>query len=444
MERKSLSWHSSRIAVALGIVIMAIELQGASSSRRAPAPAPDVQQDSNQLITEGRQTFRFDTFGDEDFWGGQLGLHLAVAGSASGGIGSGLSPEGALRLGLKVDSSALPAVLQQQIQSGSVDMNDPAVTATLLQLNAVVGVTGFFDGQNRLRSIGIQCALCHSTVDDSLATGIGERLDGWANRDLDIGKIISLAPNLAPIADLLHVSQDTVRQVLRSWGPGKFDAELVLDGKAFQPNGKSAATLIPPAFGLQGVDLHTWTGWGNVTYWNAFVANIEMHGKGSFTDARLDNAAQFPIAAQAGLGHIKNEQDRITPKLSALHYYQLSLVAPAPPAGSFDEVAAQRGETVFDSAHCGRCHIEPIYTEPGWNMHTPAEVGVDSFQADRAPDHRYRTSPLRGLWTHQKSGFFHDGRFATLLDVVQHYDSLFSLGLTERQQNDLVQYLLSL
>jgi hypothetical protein len=193
------------------------------------------------------------------------------------------------------------------------------------------------------------------------------------------------------------------------------------------------------------VNLHTWTGWGTVTYWNAFVANLEMHGKGTFFDPRLDDANQFPVAARNGFGHVRNDVDLITPKLSDLHAYQLSLPAPKPPAGSFDEEAAERGEAVFNGvAKCSTCHVAPLFTEPGWNMHTANEIGVDSFQADRAPDHRYRTSPLKGLWTHTKGGFYHDGRFATLDDVVNHYDQHFSLGLSDQQKHDLVEYLKSL
>ncbi|MFL6274632.1 MAG: hypothetical protein ACJ74G_05410, partial [Blastocatellia bacterium] len=309
-----------------------------------------------------------------------------------------------------------------------------------------------------LRSVGIQCALCHSTVDNSFAPGIGHRLDGWANRDLNVGAIVALAPDLSPMASLLGVSQDTVRQVLRSWGPGKFDAELILDGKAFNPQQISngvvtgrnvpGATLIPPAFGLAGVNLHTWTGWGSVTHWNAFVATLEMHGKGRFFDPRLNNAAQFPIAAAHGfadLPHIDPDEDLITSKLPALHFYQLAIPAPKPPDGSFDKAAAERGDALFeDKAGCNNCHVDPLYTEPGWNLHTAAEICIDDFQANRAPDRRYRTSPLKGLWTHQKGGFFHDGRFATLLDVVNHYNTCFHLGLTDQEKNDLVQYLLSL
>jgi hypothetical protein len=398
-------------------------------------------------LTGGRKIFRFDTFGDEAFWGGQLRLHEAIAGEANGGVGPGLSPNRALALGLKVDATALPPELVDQIEAGEVDLDDPAVTLALLQLDAVVGVTGFFDDAGAITGVGIQCALCHSTVDDSFAPGIGARRDGWANRDLDIGKIVATAPTMRPFAQLLGVDQRTVRQVLRSWGPGKFDAELMLDGKAFRPDGKSAATLIPPAFGLAGVNLHTSTGWGSVTYWNAFVANLPMHGQGSFFDPRLDNADKFPIAAANGFGHIQRDEDEdlVTPKLASLHLYQLSLDAPTPPEGSFDPEAAERGDALFEGkAKCSGCHVPPLYTEPGWNLHTPAEMGIDGFQARRSPDNRYRTTPLKGLFSHMQGGFFHDGRFATLLDVVNHYNSHFQLGLTERQKRDVVEYLKSL
>ncbi|HXT22781.1 MAG TPA: hypothetical protein VN923_18685 [Thermoanaerobaculia bacterium] len=407
-------------------------------------PSRQAEQDALQSIAAGRQTFRHDTFGDEAFWSDTIHLDDAIAGAANGGVGPGLSPRTALTLGLKVDVEALPRSIRQALANGAVNLDDPAVTLTLLRRNAVVGVKGTF-ADGTLAAVGIQCALCHSTVDDSFAPGIGVRRDGWANRDLDVGQIVAFAPDLSALATLLGVSQDTVRQVLRSWGPGKFDAELILDGKAFRPDGKSAATLIPPAFGLAGVNLHTWTGWGSVTHWNAFVANLEMHGKGTFFDPRLDDAAQFPIAAANGFGNVRSTPDLITSKLADLHFYQLALRAPSPPGGTFDAAAAGRGRTLFaGKAGCANCHVPPLFTEPGWNMHTPAEVGIDSFQADRAPDHRYRTSPLKGLWTHQKGGFYHDGRFATLLDVVNHYNGVKALGLTEQEKADLVQYLLSL
>jgi hypothetical protein len=356
-----------------------------------------------------------------------------------------VSPNTALAVGLKVDAEKLPRNVRQQLARGEVDLDDPATTVALLGLDAVVGVKGTLDSGGVLRSVGITCALCHSTVDDSLATGVGIRRDGWANRDLDVGAIVALAPDLSPFADLLGVSQDDVRDVLRSWGPGRFDAELVLDGKAFRPDRKTAATLLPPAYGLAGVNLHTWTGWGSVTHWNAFVANLEMHGSGTFFDPRLDDAEKFPIAARERMGHVRSSPDLITPKLADLHRYQLALDAPAPPPGSFDEAAAARGKEVFSGqARCAECHVPPLYTEPGWNMHTPDEIGIDSFQADRSPDGRYRTSPLRGLWAHQKGGFYHDGRFATLGDVVDHYDGHLELGLSDAQKADLVEFLKSL
>ena len=431
-----------------GAFLLILVVLGAASMQAKASSTPD-------LITQGKQIFRFDTFGDQDFWGGQLQLHQAIEGAQFGGVGPGVSPATALAVGLKVDVQALPDSLQNKLKKGQVNLNDPAVTLALLKLNAVVGITGFFNSDGSLGSIGIQCALCHSTVDDSFAPGIGKRLDGWANRDLNVGAIVALSPNLQPFAELLGTDQATVRSVLNSWGSGKFDAELVLDGKAFNPQqvtdgvvtgtNVSGATLIPPAFGLAGVNLHTWTGWGSIPYWNAFVANIEMHGKGTFYDPRLNNAAQFPIAAANGFGNIRSSPDLITSKLPALHAYQLSLLAPIPPTGSFDVAAAGRGQILFNgTAQCATCHVPTLFTEPGWNLHTPDEIGIDSFQADRSPDLRYRTSPLKGLWTHTKGGFYHDGRFATLLDVVNHYNTHFGLGLTDAQKSDLVEYLKSL
>lgn len=404
-----------------------------------------IEKRTVEQIREGRQTFRYATFGDEAFWGGVLGLHETVAGAANGGSGPGLSPKAALDLGLKVDVESLPKGVVRALRAGEVDLSDPAVTLTLLRANAVVGVTGFFNEQGELSSFGIQCALCHSTVDDSFAPGIGRRLDGWANRDLNVGAIIAFAPHLEPIADLLGVSVDDVRKVLNQWGPGKFDAELFFDGKAVQPNGRTAATLIPPAFGLAGVNLHTWTGWGGVTHWNALVANLEMHGQGTFFDPRLDDADRFPIAARERFGHVRAEEDLITPLLGSLQLYQLALPAPSPPRGSFNRQAAERGQQVFNGkAKCSTCHVPPLFTEPGFNMHTAEEIGIDDFQASRSPDERYRTTPLRGLWTHTRGGFYHDGRFATLGDVIAHYDETFDLGLTAKERADLEQYLLSL
>ena len=443
------------LTVAVTIALLFVASRASSKISKLLGFDKQIEQNAQLMLNEGRQTFRFDTFGDEAFWGDLLKLHLAIEGAQFGGVGSGLSPRAALGLGLKVDVDALPEGLVKQLKQGRVNLDDPAVTLALLRHKAVLGVQGFFNENDGLRSVGINCALCHSTVDNSLATGIGHRLDGWANRDLNVGEIVALAPDLSPFSSLLGVSQDTVRTVLRSWGPGKFDAELILDGKAFNPQQVSngvvtgtnvpGATLIPPAFGLAGVNLHTWTGWGSVTHWNAFVANLEMHGSGTFFDPRLNDAAKFPIAAANGFGNVRNTPDLITPKLAALHFYQLAIPAPAPPEGSFDAAAAERGDELFSGkAGCNVCHVEPLFTEPGWNMHTPAEICIDDFQAKRSPDERYRTSPLKGLWTHQRGGFFHDGRFANLLAVVNHYNTCFGLGLTEQEKSDLVQYLLSL
>ncbi len=397
--------------------------------------APETCVDNAQTIVEqGKQVFRFDTFGDEVFWTDALQLHKAIA---------NVSPSTALAVGLKVDVDALPAGVIANLQNGTVNLSDPAVTVTLLQLNAVVGVKGTVVGTN-LTSLGITCALCHSTVDNSLTAGIGHRLDGWPNRDLNVGAIINLSSNLTPVANRLTLPEATVRTVLGSWGPGKYDAELNMDGKAFNGT-NSSATLLPPAFGLAGVNLHTYEGWGSVTYWNAYVANTQMRGKGRFFDPRLNNITKFPFAVSTGDWNITNDPDLITSKLPALHAYQLALPAPTPPAGSFDAAAAARGNVTFTGkAGCARCHVPPVFAEPGWPMHTAAEIGIDNFQALRSPDVMYRTTPLKGLWTHTKGGFYHDGRFANLTDVVSHYNTFFGLGLTPAETSDLVQYLMSI
>lgn len=416
------------------------------SQKTASRFEQQVEQNRTQMFQQGKQIFRFDTFGDEAFWGGALRLHQAIAGEKNGGVGPGVSPKAALAVGLKVDADALPAELVEQIKQGKVNLDDPATTVALLKLNAVVGVTGHLDGQGRLNSMGIQCAFCHSTVDDSFSPGIGHRLDGWPNRDLNVGAIVSLAPNLQPLADLLGVDVATVKKVLGSWGPGKYDAELNVDGKAMRPDGKAAATLIPPAFGLAGISNHTWSGSrGTLPYWNAYVAVTQMHGSGTFIDKRLDVAAN-PIAMKTKLGESRGTPDNVTAKLAALHYYQLSLPAPAPPENSFDSAAAKRGQQVFTTkAKCATCHVPPLFTEPGWNLHTPEEIGVDDFQAKRSPgEQSYRTAPLRGLFAHSKGGFYHDGRFSTLADVVEHYNSHLNLRLSGQEKTDLVEYLKSL
>src|SRR6185437_15478279 len=249
-------------------------------------------------------------------------------------------------------------------------------------------------------------------------------------------------PNLQPVADLLGTDVATVKKVLATWGPGRFDAELFKDGKALRPDGKQAGTLIPPAFGLAGVNLATWTGFGSIPYWNAYVGVTEMHGSGTYYDARLADKAQYPVSAKSGEWNTRGTPDRTTPKLAALQFYQLAIPAPGAPAGSYDRAAFTRGKALFDGrAKCATCHVPPLFTEPGQNLHTPAEMGIDAFQADRSPTHMYRTAPLAGLWTHQKGGFYHDGRFATLADVVDHYDTHFALKLNARDKHDLVEYL---
>jgi hypothetical protein len=401
--------------------------------------------DGRATLLEGQKTFRFDTFGDEAFWGDALKLHQAIEGQAHGGVGDGVSPKTALAVGLKVDADVLPQAVADGIKGGTVSLDDPAVTLSLLKVNAVVGVTGFFNGDGTLKTLGIQCALCHSTVDDSFSPGIGKRVDGWPNRDLDVGAIVNLSPDLSAVAAFLGVDEPTVRTVITAWGPGHFDAELFLDGKGMRPDGKTAAILIPPAYGLAGVNLHTTTGWGSVPYWNAFVAVLEMHGQGNFFDARLDDATQFPVAAKNKSGHTVAATDRVTSKLGGLQAYQLALAAPTPPADSFNADAAKRGQDLFgNKAKCATCHVPPLFTEPGYDLHVAAELGIDDFQSSRSPTKAYRTTPLKGLWSHSKGGYYHDGRFATMADVVGHYNTTFSLGLNDAESADLVEYLKSL
>ncbi len=406
----------------------------------------DTNAHASKMMKEGRDTFRYDTFGSEQFWGSQLGLHKAIAGQARGGVGPGLTPRQALNAGLKVHSGKLTKLVLEAIKGGSLNLDDPEMTLELLRADSVVGVKGFFDDNKRMVSVGITCAFCHSTVDDHLSKGIGERLDGWPNRDLDVGKIVLLAPNLEPLAQAVGADVATVRKVLSAWGPGKYDAELLQDGKGFRPDGKSAATVIPAAFGLAGVNLATYTGWGSVTYWNAYVANTQMHGAGTFVDLRMNDATTFPAGVKSKTHDVRAREDRITPKLAALHFYQLAIPAPTPPEDSFDAAAAKRGAGVFaGKGKCASCHVPPLFTEPGWSMHTAEEIGIDDFQASRSPDKKYyRTTPLRGLFTRSKPGFYHDGRFASLGAVVDHYQQHLHLDLSASDRTDLIEYLKSL
>jgi mono/diheme cytochrome c family protein len=346
------------------------------------------------LVAAGKEIFRFDTFGDEKFWTDTLRMHEALS------------------VGLKVDAEALPPGIL-----GVVDLHDPKTTVALLKLNAVVGVRGevrSIEGEDRLVRVGITCALCHSTVDNSVAPGIGKRLDGWPNTTLNPGAIIGLSPALTPAQ----------KAVYNSWGPGKYDPRFNIDGK-------NTPLVLPPAYGLMGVDKETFTADGPVSYWNAYVAVMQMHGQGTFVDPRLGiNVVQSP--------------DLVTPKLPALLAYQLSLRTPAPPAGSFDPAAAGRGRAVFVTAgRCAQCHTGPALTDVNKGiLHDASETGMDPAYALRTATKRYRTTPLRGLWQH--APYFHDGSAATLADVVAHYDRVLALGLSAQQKHDLIEYLKSL
>jgi len=366
---------------------------------------------------DGKQIFRFDTFGDEQLWTDTLQMQKAIA---------QVSPATALSVGLKVDSDALPPALIDAIKAGKVDLNDPQVTIQLLKLNAVVGVIGKVVGaKNNLATVGVTCALCHSTVDNSVAPGIGKRLDGWPNLTLNVGAIVALSPAL------------TDKSPYNTWGPGKYDARFhAFNGIGFIPlHSPSAPSVIPPAYGLQGVGFETFTGDGPISYWNSYVGVGQMGGHGSFSDPRIGlNITQTP--------------DLVTPKLPALLQYQLSLRAPAAPAGSFNRAAARRGEQVFNGAgRCASCHIPPTYTDVLSGptvpfLHAPAETGADPVYASHSATGMYRTTPLRALWQH--APYFHDGSAKTLLDVVNHYDAVLPLGLTERQKADLVEFLKTL
>lgn len=368
------------------------------------------------LVAQGKEVFRTDTFGDEAFWTDVLGMHQVIA--------SAVDPTTALSVGLKVDAEALPLAVVQGIQNGTISLTSPATTIALLKLNAVVGLKGTVEsvnGVDTLTRIGITCALCHSTVDNSFAPGIGKRLDGWPNRDLNPGAIIALSPAV-PVAN---------KAIYNSWGPGKYDPRFNLDGL----NGPQ---VIPPAYGLLGVHRITSTGDGDdIAYWNRYVAVTQMGGQGTFAEPRT------------GVNVTNGTVDLVSSKLPALQAYQLSLVAPLPPAGSFDPVAAARGKLVFEGAgQCALCHSGPQLTDANSTLHAPSEVvsepepnGAPSY-ASRSATKQYRTAPLAGLWQHPP--YFHNGSAATLEAVVETYNTKKVLGLTVAQKADLVQYLKSL
>jgi len=391
------------------------------------------------LVAEGRDVFRNSTFGDEVFWSGQLELDKTILGEGLGGRGAGVSPELALQLGLKVDANALSPETVAAIQAGEVALDNPATTVELLRQNAVVGVIGNFNEDGSLGSVGINCALCHSTVDDSFAPGIGERLDGWANRDLNVGAIIA-ATNVTPLATILGVSDEQARSVLNAWGEGRFDGALLLDGRPANEEGLIPAALIPSIFSLQGVDPVGYAGFSNLSQWINFVAVIELGGQGNYTDPRLADPVKFPIAVATNAANRVAENDVFGPQSDALEAYILSLKAPQADASRFDETAAIRGQELFGGkAACVNCHTGNTLTDNV--LRDPSEINIDGVLANRFPSGQYRTTPLRGLLTKEKGGYFHDGRFETLSDVINHYDDSFTLELTDAEKSDLEQYL---
>ncbi|MCZ4316166.1 c-type cytochrome [Comamonadaceae bacterium G21597-S1] len=401
--------RSARILLPLALAALSACGGGGDGGQAPPADDP-------LLLAQGQQVFRYDTFGDESQWTDTLRMHEVIA--------AAVDPLTALSVGLKVDSEALPPAVVQGISDGSIDLTSPQTTVALIALNAVVGLQGTVEsvgGTNTLTRVGVTCALCHSTVDDSFAPGIGKRLDGWPNRDLDPGAIIALSPTLAPATQAIY----------RSWGKGRYDPRFNLDGI-------SSPQVIPPAYGLRGIDRITTTGDGDtIAYWNRYVAVTQMGGHGSFTDARI------------GVDVRNGTTDRVSDQLPALQAYQLSLDAPRPPAGSFDPVAAQRGQLLFGGqAKCSTCHSGPHFTDANERLHPAADVvsepepdGAPSW-ASRSATRQYRTTPLAGVWQHPP--YFHNGSAATLEDVVDTYNRRKLLGLSTQQAADLVQYLKSL
>ena len=370
-------------------------LGGCGMTRTAPA----TTERSAALVAEGRQIFRFDTFGDEQVWTDALRLHEVVEKS--------VDPETALKVGLKVDADVLPPGILDK-----VDLKSPATTVALLKMNAIVGIQATVDANNHILRLGVTCALCHSTVDNSVMPGIGRRKDGWPNRDLNVGAIMALSPALS--ADK--------KAVYASWGPGKYDPR-------FNQDGKNTPLVIPPAYGLAMVANNTYTAEGTISYWNAYVAVTQMGGRGAFSDPRLGIA-------------VTHSPDLVSSKLPALRAYQHSLPSPPPPAGSVDAAVAGRGREVFNRT-CASCHVGGSGTDNNsGKLHAPEETGVDGAYAARTVNKRYRTTPLRGLWQHPP--YFHDGSAATLADVVTHYNRARTLSLTSEQQRDLVEYLKSL
>ena len=424
--RNHQGFDACRALLLLGAVAGVIDCGGAPSEPAPPEqPGPSVEAPPTvppQPTTEatpstttppseappdGKQVFRYDTFGDEQFWTDVARMHEVIQKS--------VSPKTALSVGLKVDAEAIPPDVAQAIKDGKVDLGSPATTVTLLKLNAVVGLKGTVKtegGKDTLASVGITCALCHSTVDDSFSKGIGKRLDGWPNRDLNVGAIIALSPAIPPAEKTIY----------KGWGPGKYDPRMNLDKK-------NTPLVIPPAYGLANVKNETYTAEGPISYWNAYVAVTQMHGRGKFSDPRLSI-------------DVKGEPDLVTPKLDALKSYQHALPTPQPPAGSFDQAAAGRGKAIFDKS-CAGCHVGGSGTDNNdGKLHAASETKMNGAYAARTATKMYRTTPLRGLWQHPP--YFHDGSAKTLADVVRHYSGALTLKLSDPQKRDLIEYLKTL
>jgi hypothetical protein len=411
---------SSVFALVLTFVISGSGQAPVAHERPGPTGDRHVQEDRRGKKQDGQAIFRYDTFGDEQLWTNVLRMHEPIA---------TVDPATALAVGLKVDVEALPPAVVDALRAGEVDLTDPAVTRELLRLNAVVGVQGTVDQTGQLTSVGVTCALCHSTVDNSLTRGIGKRLDGWANLDLNVGAIVALSPALP----------EDLKAEFRTWGPGKYDPRHhAFDGtNLISLNSPSLPIVIPSIYGLKGVGFETFTADGPISYWNAYVGVGQMGGHGNFIDSRI------------GLS-ITQTPDLVTSKLPALLEYQLTLKAPEPPRGSFDKEAAKRGKHLFrNEAGCATCHQGSTYTDvlsgPSKAvpfLHAPAEVGMDPAYAERTATRQYRTTPLRGLWQH--APYFHDGSAPDLLAVVNHYDRLFALHLSDSQKADLVEFLKTL
>src|SRR5262245_26074235 len=394
------------IGAVVGAFIVGVVVASCDGSR---STAPPVEQLDSSAVAIGRDIFRWDTFGDEKYWTDTLRIHEVIQ--------AAVSPATALSVGIRVDVDSLPAAVRSALAAGQVDLDSPATTVTLLKLNAVVGLKGqvqTVNGRDTLLRVGITCALCHSTVDNSFAPGIGKRLDGWPNTTLNPGAIVALSPAVSP----------ALKTILRSWGPGKYDPRVNVDGQ-------NTPLVIPPAYGLLGVDKETYTAEGPVSYWNAYVAVTQMHARGNFNDPRLGIT-------------IVQSPDLVTSKLPALRQYQLSLTAPKPSQASIDAAAVARGKDVFSGpARCASCHVGATFTDiNSGKLHAPGETAMDPRYAARTTQKAYRTTPLRGLLQH--APYFHDGSAATLADVVDHYDRSLSLNLSAAQKHDLIEYLKTL